>query len=238
MSDIRFEIYVIDLANILNETELASLNSTLKDLENKTTCQIFVAIINSLEGQKLEKLSFEIVNRYKFGQAIKNNGILFLISKNDRKIRIEVGYGLENIITDQYAGQIIRNEMAPKFKTGNFYEGISTAVNSIIGKLSQPDIKHYFKMKWDIENFEAFLLKYPDSVQRCDALLFLGRFYEDVWNDSVLKFSKESERNKSIEYYHTYLNECPSGIWKGRAEYELSQVENKKPDFEKYLIKE
>lgn len=238
ISDIHFDNYAIDMANILNETELTSLNKTLKELEEQTTCQLFVAIINSLDGQNIDKFSLELANRSYTGHPTKDNEILFLISKNDRAVRIEVGYGLENIITDEYAGQILRNEIIPEFKDGNYYKGIKIGINSVMNELLKPDIKEYFTMPWNILNFELFISKYPDSIQRCEAFRSLGRFYEDVWNDSILKFTKEDERKKSIEYYHKYLAECPNGIWKGQVKYELSRVENKKPDFKRYLIDE
>ncbi|MCD4691492.1 MAG: hypothetical protein K8R79_01150, partial [Calditrichales bacterium] len=119
---------------------------------------------------------------------------------------------------------------------GDFNAGILNALNQIREKLYQPDINEYFKMDWNIDNFEKFVDKYPDSIQKCDAFMFLGRFYEDIWNDSILKVLKENERKKSIKYYEKYLSECPSGIWKATVQYELSQVKNNKPDSRKYLI--
>lgn len=235
ISDIHFKNYVVDTANLLSEEEYSSLCQKLKKLEEETTNQFFVAIIKSLDGQKLEDFALELYNRNGIGHHIKNNGILLFIPIQDRKIRISVGYGLENIITDSFASLVIKEDIVPQFKNGEFYNGINNAVSSIKNELLKPDIKQFFTMSWDITNFENFISKYPESIQRCDALMFLGRFYEDLWNASIVKFLQEDKREKSIEYYQKYLSACSDGIWKKKVEYELSLVKNKKPDSQRYL---
>jgi hypothetical protein len=236
VSDVVLNDDVVDKAGLLNDNELIGIRQKLKSIELETSDQFRVVIINSLEGKKIESFASDLFDQSRIGRRVKDNGLLLLISKQDREIRIEVGYGLENIITDQDAGQIIRNELAPEFKSGHFSNGINRAVDAIKNKLIRPDIKRYFSMQWDIGNFEDFLIKFPDSIQKCDALLFLGRFYEDVWNSSVIKSLKEKERQKSIYCYQRYLSECPDGIWKITAVHELSQVKNKKPDSVRYLM--
>jgi uncharacterized protein len=86
----------------------------------------------SLEGESLEEKSYEIAEQNGIGQKDKNNGVLLFIAKNDRKLRIEVGYGLEGALTDALSSQIIRKEITPQFKQGKFYEGINAGVDAII----------------------------------------------------------------------------------------------------------
>jgi hypothetical protein len=236
ISEVIFNNYVFDNANILDASESDSLNSILKHIDDETTNQIVIAIINSLGGQMIEDFSLELFNRTGIGQKIKHNGVLILLSIQDRKVRIALGYGLENIITDSYAGIIIREEMIPHFKQEDYYKGLLNSVMTIKNELYKPDIKEYFSMKWDIKNFEEFITKYPESTQRCDALMFLGRFYEDKWNESIIKILNENYRKKSIYYYKKYLSSCDKGIWKVKVKYELKQIENKKPDSIRYLV--
>ena len=121
ISEIFFDNYVVDKANILNTSELDLLNSMLKRIDNETTDQIAIVIINRLDGQKIEKFSLEVYNRNGIGQRIKNNGVLILLSIQDRQVTIELGYGLENIITDSYAGFILDKDMIPHFKKADYF---------------------------------------------------------------------------------------------------------------------
>ncbi len=234
--EIKFSNWVVDNPKILKESELNELNRILKQIQDETTNQIFVAIINSLDGKLIEDFTHELYNTVGIGEKTKNNGALILLAMKEGGVRITLGYGLENIFTDSYAGYIIDNHMVPHFKNGDFKSGIFEAVKVIKEKLYEPDIKHYFTMKWDIKNFEKFITKYPNSIQKCDAFMFLGRFYEDKWNDSMIKMLNNEYREKSINYYDKYLSNCEKGIWKTKVEYELKQIENKNPDSIKYLM--
>ena len=86
----------------------------------------------SLDGNSVEDRSYDLAEQNGIGQKDKNNGVLLYIAKNDRKLRIEVGYGLEGALTDALSSQIIRKEITPQFKKGNFFEGINAGVDAII----------------------------------------------------------------------------------------------------------
>ena len=86
----------------------------------------------SLDGNSVEDRSYELAEQNGIGQKSKNNGVLLYIAKDDRKLRIEVGYGLEGALTDALSSQIIRKEITPQFKKGNFFEGINAGVDAII----------------------------------------------------------------------------------------------------------
>lgn len=235
IEDVAFRGYVADETGLFNSKDHQTINNMLRDIEKETSNQVYIAIINGLEGKKIDEFTFELANRIRIGQRIKNNGVLIVLALKDRMVRIEVGYGLENVLTDSIAGSIIDEQMIPFFKKGDFRTGMFSGVKSIRKKLLDKDIKEFFSMKWDIDNFENFISKYPLSILKCDALMFLGRFYEDLWSESLIKKFKEDKRKKSIDYYMKYLNDCPNGIWKVKVEYELSLVKNRKPNHVRYL---
>lgn len=124
--------YVVDETNTLSENEKNSIMQKLIDFEKLTSNQIVVYLISSLNGEPIEMVSVKIADANKIGRKDKNNGVLLLISKNDKKIRIEVGYGLEGALTDAISSSIIRNEISPAFKQGKFYEGINKGIDAII----------------------------------------------------------------------------------------------------------
>jgi uncharacterized protein len=128
----RPEGRVTDRTGTLTRDQIAALERKLVAFERETTNQIAVLLIPSLEGDSLEDYSIRLAEKWKIGQTGRNNGVILLVVKNDRKMRIEVGYGLEGALPDALAGTIIRNEIAPLFKEGRFYQGIDAGVNSII----------------------------------------------------------------------------------------------------------
>ena len=141
----RPEGRITDLTGTLSSTEKASLERKLADFERETTNQIAVLLIPTLAGDNLEDYSIRLAEKWKVGQKGRNNGVIFLIVKKDRKLRIEVGYGLEGALTDAVSGSIISQEVAPRFKAGQFYQGINAGVSAIMaatrGEYKAPDKK-------------------------------------------------------------------------------------------------
>jgi uncharacterized protein len=127
---------ITDFTYTLSSTEISYLDQKLADYEQQTTNQIAVLMIPSLEGDNLEDYSIRLADTWKIGQEGKDNGVILLIVKNDRKLRIEVGYGLEGVLPDGLAGSIIRSEIAPFFKKGEFFHGINQGTNAIIKAIS------------------------------------------------------------------------------------------------------
>ncbi|MBL8005933.1 MAG: TPM domain-containing protein [Ignavibacteria bacterium] len=129
---VQLRNFVTDETGILNPSQLSALNNKLLSFEKTTSNQVIVYIIGSLKGESLEDVSIRLAEKNKIGKKDKNNGVLLLIVKDDRKIRIEVGYGLEGALTDAACSGIIRNEITPQFKKGMYYEGINKGVDAII----------------------------------------------------------------------------------------------------------
>ncbi|ABZ93388.1 Conserved hypothetical protein [Leptospira biflexa serovar Patoc strain 'Patoc 1 (Ames)'] len=126
---------ITDEVGIFSADQITNLQSIITNIEQKTGAQVFLYIIPSLEGENLESYSLQVAETSKIGQKGKDNGVLVLLSVGDRKVRIEVGYGLEETLTDVLCNRIIRNIMIPEFKKGDLPGGILlgyTAIESIL----------------------------------------------------------------------------------------------------------
>ncbi len=127
---------VVDAANILKPDERAALEAKLKAHEDKSTDQVVVATVPSLGGAAVEDYANRLYREWKLGVKEKNNGALLLVAPAERKVRIEVGYGLEGALTDALTGVIIRTAIAPRFKTGDFAGGIGAGIDAILSILT------------------------------------------------------------------------------------------------------
>ena len=123
---------VNDYASILSPETAQKLEMALSAIESSDSTQIVVLTIPSLEGEVLEEFSIKVAEAWKIGQNNLDNGVILLISKNDRKLRIEAGRGLEGKLTDLISGRIIRSEIIPRFKEGDFNGGIVAGINAIV----------------------------------------------------------------------------------------------------------
>lgn len=124
--------YVVDETGTLKQDEINYLIQKLINFEKETTNQLVVYMIPSLNGEAIEEVSIRLAEENKIGQKGKDNGVLLLIAMNDKKMRIEVGYGLEGALPDATALSIINNEIRPEFKKGDFFTGIDRGVDAII----------------------------------------------------------------------------------------------------------
>ena len=124
---------VVDNAKLISNRVEEKINNQLKELSDSTGIQVAVLTIPSLKGEVLELYSMKVAEKWKLGSEEKDTGVLLLVALEERSIRIEVGYGLEGVLTDTKCGLIIRNVMAPKFRDGDYQSGIVDAVNNIVG---------------------------------------------------------------------------------------------------------
>ena len=133
---------VMDLANVLKRDEIEILAGKTVFLQMATTTHLAILIIPDLQGEVLEKYSLRVANTWKLGRCDINNGILILMAMKDRKLRIEVGLGLESILTNEASKRIIDEDIIPLFKAGDFYGGLDSGLTSIIKILaSSPEYK-------------------------------------------------------------------------------------------------
>ncbi|HPR17301.1 MAG TPA: TPM domain-containing protein [Candidatus Cloacimonadota bacterium] len=129
--------HVNDYANVLTSQQKTKLESYLTNYEQATSIQVALLTIKSLQGENLENYSMQVAEKWKLGQKEQDNGVLLLVAMQEKKLRIEVGYGLEGTLTDAKSGYIIRNYIVPSFKTGDYFNGISAGIGAITGVLSK-----------------------------------------------------------------------------------------------------
>ena len=125
-----------DYAGLLAPTDRQRLESRLAEGEQATGAQVVVAIFRSLEGESLEDFSIRLAQQWRIGQKSLDNGVILLIFVDDRKMRLEVGYGLEPIIPDIVAGTLIRETLAPRFREQRYAAGIEAAADAIYARIS------------------------------------------------------------------------------------------------------
>ncbi|MBM3214970.1 TPM domain-containing protein [Candidatus Poribacteria bacterium] len=124
--------YVNDYAGVISQSQRAQLSASLEAFEQQTSNQIIVLTVVSLEGQDIESFGIEVAEAWKVGQKGKDNGIILIVAVADRKMRIEVGYGLEGAVPDGLAGAIIRDQIAPRFRSNDYGGGIAAGVNALM----------------------------------------------------------------------------------------------------------
>jgi uncharacterized protein len=127
---------VNDDARLLDAASSKNLDAKLKDYEAKTGRQLVVLTVPSLEGEALEDFSIKVARTWKLGRKGQDDGILILVARDDHKARIEVGYGLEGTLPDALAGRIIRDEMVPRFRGGDYAGGLTTGADAIVAVLA------------------------------------------------------------------------------------------------------
>src|ERR1044071_8494199 len=123
---------VVDQTGTLTAADVASLTQTLRDLETRKGSQVAGLIVPTTDGAAIEQYALRVAEAWKIGRKKIDDGALLVIAKNDRRLRIEVGYGLEGALTDVTSKRIIDEVITPKFKSGDFAGGISDGVNRIL----------------------------------------------------------------------------------------------------------
>jgi uncharacterized protein len=127
---------VVDQAGVMTAQARSDTETKLKDLEDKSSIQLVVATVKSLQGSDVETYANQLFRFWKLGEAKNNNGVLLLVAPAEHKVRIEVGYGLEGTLTDALSSVIIQSAILPRFKAGDFSGGITRGVDGIISVLS------------------------------------------------------------------------------------------------------
>lgn len=126
---------VVDQANLLSPAEEAGLAARLEALERRTTDQLVIVTVPSLNGRTIEEFGLSLGRHWRIGRRGRDNGVLLIVAPSERKVRIEVGYGLEAILTNARAGEIIRSAMLPALAQGRWYPAIEAGTRGIIETL-------------------------------------------------------------------------------------------------------
>ena len=123
--------YVNDFAGVLNSSEKGIITNLIIELEKKTSAEIAIVTVPNIEGSEINIYKNGLFEKWKIGKKGKDNGVLIVLAMKERKVGIEVGYGLEGVLPDGLCGEIIRKQMAPNFKAGQFGKGLVSAVATI-----------------------------------------------------------------------------------------------------------
>jgi uncharacterized protein len=129
---------VVDAANILPPATEASIDAKLAGLEAQTGNQVVVATVASLQGYEIEEYGYQLGRAWGIGREKQDDGVILLVAPNERRVRIEVGYGLEPVLTDALTSVIVRSRILPAFRAGNMAAGIETGVDAIVDQLELP----------------------------------------------------------------------------------------------------
>jgi uncharacterized protein len=127
---------VVDDAHVLSSSQQAALTDKLKGLEDKTSRQLVVVTVPSLQGAEIEDYGYKLGRQWQIGQKGTNNGTLFIIAPNEHKTRIEVGYGMEGTLTDAVTSVILQSQVLPRFKAGDVPGGIEAGTDALIQQMS------------------------------------------------------------------------------------------------------
>lgn len=152
---------VVDQAGVISAPARETIEAKLKDLEDKSGIQLVVATVKSLQGGDIETFANQLFRTWKLGEAKKSNGVLLLIAPAERKVRVEVGYGLEGTLTDALSQVIIASAVVPRFKANDYPGGIERGVDGIVAVLTT-----------DAEEWHAKTRVRPEDQQSVFDLLF------------------------------------------------------------------
>ena len=170
---LNFNEQINDEAHIFSQNERDELLNLVQNFEQNSTTQIAIVTLNSLENKSIEELSLEIARGYKLGQKEDNNGVLLVVAPNEKKVRIEVGYGLEGTLTDAVASQIINSVMIPEFKNGKMSEGVKEGVVAIIKVASGEE----FRSKFSLGGMPFGVIAFIAGIISCFAAVIFGKFF-------------------------------------------------------------
>ncbi|PZO73371.1 MAG: methanol dehydrogenase [Sphingomonas taxi] len=135
----KFTGFVVDAANVIPPDQEAALTKRLDDLQKSTGNQLVVATVPDLDGYPIEDYGNALIRSWGVGLKDANNGAILLVAPNDRKVRIEVGYGLEPVLTDAFSSVVINQQILPRFKAGDIPGGIVAGTNAVADQLALPD---------------------------------------------------------------------------------------------------
>ena len=169
--------FVNDFAGVLSDSDRADMEQTLSDFEKQTSTEVVVVTIKSLEGDSVENYAVKLFEEWEIGKKGKDNGVLLLVALDDRKAKIEVGYGLEGALTDLESGQIMNNVIIYYFKKEMYYTGIFDGVKAIMeavrGEYTAPEVDSESSYDGNI---------FADLLSAGGGIIFLNIFFLVLFN--------------------------------------------------------
>ena len=181
---------VVDQTGTLSSGDIAQLTKTLADLQTRKGSQVAVLIVPTTDGEPIEQFALRVAEAWKIGRKKVDDGALLVVAKNDRRLRIEIGYGLEGVLTDVTSKRIIDEIMTPRFKSGDFAGGISAGIDKMIGlingeKLPAPEPTHWDGDGFNFDVFNPFWLFFAFVISGIFRSL-LGRLVGSIATGGVV----------------------------------------------------
>lgn len=173
--------FVNDYANLLNPATKQTLEQELSAFENTTKHEIVVAIVNDLGGDTIENFAVKLFEGWKIGKGSSDNGVLFLIAKDDKKMRLEIGYGLEGILTDAQSAAIINKIVKPAFQAGAYDQGVTEAARAVEDIVRGEDISGRLAQ---VDTREAPRGLFNAVIYGFFAVIFFGNFLAHLFGRS------------------------------------------------------
>jgi len=208
--------YINDYAQIISDAVEDDLEDRLRSLEASSSQELSVVTLNSLEGDTVENVAVDIFSQWGIGKKDKDNGVLLLIAFEDRKLKIEVGYGLEPILTDSRSGTIIRDIITPEFKQDNYEAGIVAGVDAIIQVISEDSTVFDQKTTQPDGDDKFVLLPLIFLIFFVYTAAFLGRS-KRFWPGGVLGFIIGL-------FFFNFIGAIFSGLWGLFLDFILSKT--------------
>ncbi len=183
-----FSAHVVDLTQTLSASEQSELEAKLSNYQQTKGSQIAILLVPTTQPEAIEQYAIRVVDEWKLGRENVDDGILMLIAKDDRKIRIEVGYGLEGAVTDLYAKRIVSQTMTPYFKQGDFAGGIEIAVNQLIGLIDGEPLPAPTKQAVNADQLEGMmpLLLFVGLISGMMLRGVFGTFFGSALNGGLI----------------------------------------------------
>lgn len=178
---------VVDMAELLTPEQEAALIADLEAFEKKSSDQVVILTIPSLQGDVLENYANLVFRSWALGQKGEDNGLLLLVARDDRKLRIEVGYGLEGMMTDALSGLIIRETIVPRFREGDFATGIQNGVKDILTVLTGDGAELEARAKRNLETqppVDWFFVIFITIFVGIFLASFTIPLHPDVWREN------------------------------------------------------
>jgi uncharacterized protein len=134
--------WVTDSAGLLSSADAAALNEKLRAFESRSGAQFIIYTFPALDGDSMEKFTIRCAEQWKAGSKKYENGLILFVFAKERKLRFEVGYGLEPTITDAFSSDVLRNEITPHFKSGDYAGGLNAAVDAVTARIEKTETPH------------------------------------------------------------------------------------------------
>lgn len=212
--------WVTDQAGLLDASTRDHLERLLTDMERKSGVEIAIVTLSTLGGRSVEEVAVELFQAWGIGKKGRDEGLLLLVAQKERKIRIEVGYGLEGTIPDGLAGEIIRETIAPRFRQGRFAEGVEAGVRQIVETIARQKQIEFTtsqapRSRPTVTGLEIEQRRLVSRATIFFLLLLVGLIVISLAQERSLRHSRGTQRFRKRFLFYPYPPAYYGGGWSG-----------------------